>query len=206
MGAVVDVSQQIPQFPCKYSALVLSFLQLMSRPEKNLSILSLQYHCYPDDVGGAWGLTYEVNKRLVARGQTVHLITCKPAESLPDYEEIDGVHFHRISFKASKGFISLWGAVRKQVRHILKSGEIDLVPETVTVISGTTNITGVTGNIYMTDGTGYITGSDIRVTGGINTLYAFEAPISAAPARIHPRAIPEITDSACGTASTPAAK
>ena len=115
------------QFPCKYSSLVLSFLQLMSRPEKNLSILSLQYHCYPDEVGGAWGLTYEVNKRLVARGQKVHLITCKPSESLPDYEEIDGIHFHRISFKASKGFISLWRAVRKQVRHILKSGKIDLV-------------------------------------------------------------------------------
>ncbi|MBT5259917.1 MAG: glycosyltransferase family 4 protein [Nitrospina sp.] len=99
----------------------------MSRPEKKLSILSLQYHCYPDEVGGAWGLTYEVNKRLVARGQTVHLITCKPAESLPDYEKIDGVHCHRISLKASKGFISLWRAMRKQVSHILRSGEIDLV-------------------------------------------------------------------------------
>lgn len=99
----------------------------MSVPEKNLSILSLQYHCYPDDVGGAWGLTYEINKRLVARGQKVHLITCKPAESLPDNEEIDGVHFHRISFKDSKGFVSLWRAVRKKVNHILKSGKIDLV-------------------------------------------------------------------------------
>ena len=126
LGKGVVFPQKL-QFPCKYSSLVLSFLQLMSRPEKNLSILSLQYHCYPDEVGGAWGLTYEVNKRLVARGQKVHLITCKPSESLPDYEEIDGIHFHRISFKASKGFISLWRAVRKQVRHILKSGKIDLV-------------------------------------------------------------------------------
>jgi glycosyltransferase involved in cell wall biosynthesis len=114
-------------FPCKYSVLVLLFSQLMSRPEKKLSILSLQYHCYPDDVGGAWGLTYEVNKRLVARGHRVHLITCKPEESLPDYEEIDGIHYHRVSHKSSKGFISLSRAVRSRIRHILKSEEIDLV-------------------------------------------------------------------------------
>ncbi len=99
----------------------------MNHPEKKLSILSLQYHCYPDEVGGAWGLTYEVNKRLVARGHDVHLITCKPAESLPDYETIDGVHFHRISFRASKGFIALWKAVRKKVRQISKLGDIDLI-------------------------------------------------------------------------------
>jgi glycosyltransferase involved in cell wall biosynthesis len=99
----------------------------MSLPEKKLSLLSLQYHCYPDEVGGAWGVTYEVNKRLVARGHNVHLITCKPSETLPDYEIIEGVHFHRVSFKASKGFISLWRAVRKKVRQIHKSGEIDLV-------------------------------------------------------------------------------
>jgi glycosyltransferase involved in cell wall biosynthesis len=99
----------------------------MSRPEKNLSILSLQYHCYPDDVGGAWGLTYEVNKRLVARGHKVHLITCKPSESHPDHEVIDGIHYHRVSHKASKGFISLWRAVRSRIRHILKSERFDLV-------------------------------------------------------------------------------
>jgi glycosyltransferase involved in cell wall biosynthesis len=99
----------------------------MSDPEKNLSILSLQYHCYPDEVGGAWGLTYEVNKRLVAGGQKVHLITCKPSESLPDNEEIDGINFHRISFKDSKGFVSLWRAARKKVNYILKSEKIDLV-------------------------------------------------------------------------------
>jgi glycosyltransferase involved in cell wall biosynthesis len=103
------------------------FYNYMNRSENNLSILSLQYHCYPDDVGGAWGLTYEVNKRLVARGHKVHLITCKPSESLPDYEEIDGIHYHRISKKASKGFISLWRAVRSRIRHILKSEKIDLV-------------------------------------------------------------------------------
>ena len=99
----------------------------MNSFEKKITVLSLQYHCYPDDVGGAWGLTYEVNKRLVARGQQVHLITCKPIESLPCDEEIDGVSFHRISVKDSKGVISLWRAVRKRVNHILKSGEIHLV-------------------------------------------------------------------------------
>ncbi|MBC8288319.1 MAG: glycosyltransferase family 4 protein [Nitrospinae bacterium] len=99
----------------------------MNGPEKNLTILSLQYHCYPDDVGGAWGLTYEVNKRLVARGQRVHLITCKPAELLPNEEEIDGVSFHRISVRDSKNVISLWRAVRRRVNHILKSEKIDLI-------------------------------------------------------------------------------
>jgi len=99
----------------------------MSGPEKNLVILSLQYHCYPDEVGGAWGLTYEVNKRLVARGHKVHLVTCKPLESLPDYEEIDGIYFHRISLKDSKRFVALWRAVRRKVNHILQSGGIDLV-------------------------------------------------------------------------------
>lgn len=127
MGTAGAGLLQIPQFSCKYSVLVLSFLELMIRPEKKLSILSLQYHCYPDNVGGAWGLTYEVNKRLVARGHRVHLITCKPEESLADYEEIDGVYYHRISLKASKGFFSLWRAVRSRIRHILKSEKIDLV-------------------------------------------------------------------------------
>ena len=99
----------------------------MNGPEKNLTILSLQYHCFPDEVGGAWGLTYQVNKRLVSGGQTVHLITCKPTESLPNDEEIDGVNFHRISVRDSKSVFSLWRAVRKKVNHILKSGKIDLV-------------------------------------------------------------------------------
>jgi glycosyltransferase involved in cell wall biosynthesis len=99
----------------------------MNVPEKNLTILSLQYHCYPDEVGGAWGLTYQVNKRLVDSDQQVHLITCKPSDSLPDDEEIDGVFFHRISVKDSKSVISLWRAVRRKVNHILKSGKIDLV-------------------------------------------------------------------------------
>jgi glycosyltransferase involved in cell wall biosynthesis len=99
----------------------------MNHPKKNLTILSLQYHCYPDEVGGAWGLTYQVNKRLVAGGQQVHLITCKPSDSLPNDEEIDGVFFHRISVKDSKSFIPLWRSVRRKVNQILKSEKIDLI-------------------------------------------------------------------------------
>jgi len=99
----------------------------MILPENNFSILSLQYYCYPDEVGGAWGLTYEVNKRLAAKGQRVHLVTCKPAEPLPDYEEIEGVFFHRIALKDSKHFISLWRAVRRTVNQILKTRKIDLI-------------------------------------------------------------------------------
>ena len=107
--------------------MVLSFLEIMDKPDKKLSILSLQYHCYPDAVGGAWGLTYEVNKRLAARGHRVHLITCKSSENHPDYEVIDGIHYHRVSLRASKGFLSLWYAIRKQVRTLLKSGSVDLI-------------------------------------------------------------------------------
>ncbi|MZH41840.1 MAG: glycosyltransferase family 4 protein [Nitrospinae bacterium] len=99
----------------------------MNDSEKKLTVLSLQYHCYPDEVGGAWGLTHEVNKRLADRGQKVHLITCKPEESLPNEEKIDGVFFHRISVKDSKSVISIWRTARKKVNHILKSGKIDLI-------------------------------------------------------------------------------
>ena len=75
----------------------------MNGPEKKLNILSLQYHCYPDEVGGAWGFTSEVNKRFVARGQKVHLITCKAIASLPYDEDIDGGSFPLTSIKDSKG-------------------------------------------------------------------------------------------------------
>ena len=72
-------------------------------------------------------MTYEVNKRLVVRGQQVHLITCKPEESLPNDEIVDGIYYHRISVKDSKSVISIWRMVRKKVNHILKSGNIDLI-------------------------------------------------------------------------------
>jgi hypothetical protein len=71
----------------------------MDRPQKKLTILSLQYHCYPDEVGGAWGLTYEVNKRLVARGHKVYQITCKSVENQPSQEVIDGIQYHRVSLR-----------------------------------------------------------------------------------------------------------
>lgn len=41
-------------------------------------------------------MTHETNKRLVERGRRVVLITCKPDNSLPDHEVIDGVEFDRI--------------------------------------------------------------------------------------------------------------
>ena len=48
------------------------------------AILSLQYHSYPDAMGGAWNLTHEINKRLVERGYRVVIITCKPENDYPD--------------------------------------------------------------------------------------------------------------------------
>lgn len=99
----------------------------MDRSLSKRSLLSLQYYSLPDEVGGAWGLTHEVNKRLVERGWEVHLITCKPAERFADYEVIDGVHFHRIRAQHSKSVLSLWRAARKKINRILDKSPIDLV-------------------------------------------------------------------------------
>lgn len=99
----------------------------MDRPQKNLTILSLQYHCYPDEVGGAWGLTYEINKRLLARGHKVYQITCKSSENQPSREVIDGIQYYRVSLRESKGILPLWNAMRKKVKSILKLESIHLI-------------------------------------------------------------------------------
>ncbi|MEK9627776.1 MAG: glycosyltransferase family 4 protein [Nitrospinota bacterium] len=99
----------------------------MDRPENKLSILSLQYHCYPDEVGGAWGMTYEVNRRMVERGHKVFQITCQSSKSQPDQEFIDGIQYQRVSLENSKSFFSLWKAIRKQTRAILRAEPIHLI-------------------------------------------------------------------------------
>ena len=99
----------------------------MDRPPTKRSLLSLQYYSLPDEVGGAWGLTHEVNKRLVQRGWEVHLITCKPSDRLPDEEVIDGVHFHRVRALHSKSVFRLWLEIKKRVNRILATSNIDLV-------------------------------------------------------------------------------
>ncbi len=99
----------------------------MDRPQQKLTILSLQYHCYPDEIGGAWGLTYEINKRLVARRHKVYQITCKSSENQPSQEVIDGIQYFRVSLRESKGILPLWNAIRKKVKAILKLETIDLI-------------------------------------------------------------------------------
>jgi glycosyltransferase involved in cell wall biosynthesis len=99
----------------------------MDKPQKKITILSLQYHCYPDEVGGAWGLTYEINKRFVARGHKVFQITCKSSEGQLTQEVIDGIQYCRVSLRESKGMLSLWKAMRKKVRAILKLESIHLI-------------------------------------------------------------------------------
>ena len=89
----------------------------MNKSKEKPTILSLQYHSYPDAMGGAWNLTHEINKRLVKRGYRVVLITCKPKHHYPDSELIDGVEFHRISVASSKDPIRLWRAVRKKIKQ-----------------------------------------------------------------------------------------
>jgi glycosyltransferase involved in cell wall biosynthesis len=99
----------------------------MDRLQKKITILSLQYHCYPDEVGGAWGLTYEINKRLVARGHKVYQITCKSSENQLSQEVIDGIQYYRVSLRESKGILSLWKAIRKKIKAILKIESIHLI-------------------------------------------------------------------------------
>lgn len=99
----------------------------MDTPQKKLTVLSLQYHCYPDEIGGAWGLTYQINKRLVERGHKVYQITCKSTETQKSQEVIEGIQYHRVSYVASKSIISIWNAIRKQLRIILKVEPIDLI-------------------------------------------------------------------------------
>jgi len=99
----------------------------MDRDPIKRSLLSLQYYSLPDEVGGAWGLTHEVNKRLAARGWEVHLITCKPSDELPDEEVIEGVHFHRIRHRDSKNIFSLWRAIKRRIYEISGRTSISLV-------------------------------------------------------------------------------
>ena len=61
----------------------------MQKPKNFISLLSLQYHCYPDEVGGAWGLTYQINKRLAKRGHKVYQLTCKSSETQMSNEMVD---------------------------------------------------------------------------------------------------------------------
>ena len=92
----------------------------MQKPKNFISLLSLQYHCYPDEVGGAWGLTYQINKRLTERGHKVYQITCKSSETQISNEIVDGIQYFRISLKASKNIFLLWKALRKQIKNTLK--------------------------------------------------------------------------------------
>ncbi len=99
----------------------------MNRLPNKFSVLSLQFYCYPDEVGGAWKYTHEVNKRLVKRGHRVFLITCKPSDSLPDQEMVDGVQYFRIGVGESKSVLRLWCALRKSINIILDRHPVDFI-------------------------------------------------------------------------------
>ena len=99
----------------------------MSINIKPLKILSLQFYCFPDEMGGAWRLTYEVNKRLVKKGHTVIQIACKPDDFLPDFEIIDGIEYYRIGANECKSFIHLIKEVHRLSEKIIKKYKIDLM-------------------------------------------------------------------------------
>ena len=93
----------------------------------NLKILSLQYYTYPDAIGGAWKVPFELNHRLSKRGHTVNVITCKPNEDFPDEESVEGVTFHRISSASAKAFWRLTRSLWKKIDRLCKEGPIDIV-------------------------------------------------------------------------------
>lgn len=99
----------------------------MAHSRNKSGVLSLQFFSYPDEVGGAWKYTHEVNKRLARRGHRVFLITCKPADGLPDFEVIDGVHFYRIGARESKNALDLRRALRRITNTILENNPIDFI-------------------------------------------------------------------------------
>ena len=99
----------------------------MSPASDRLSILSLQYYSFPDEIGGAWKVSYELNRRLVRRGHEVFLITCKPGHHLVDHETVDGIFYERIGVRASKSFLGLWRGIRKRVGSIFARSPVNLV-------------------------------------------------------------------------------
>jgi len=99
----------------------------MQKTKNVIFLLSLQYHCYPDEMGGAWGLTYQINKRLVERGHKVCQITCKSSENQMSQEDIDGIQYFRVSTKESKNLFLLWKSIRKKIKNILKFEPINLI-------------------------------------------------------------------------------
>jgi len=99
----------------------------MKKSKNLISLLSLQYHCYPDEVGGAWGVTYQINKRLVERGHKVYQITCKSSENQMSKEDVDGIQYFRVSTKESKNIFFLWKSMRKKITDILKFEPINLI-------------------------------------------------------------------------------
>ena len=99
----------------------------MQKTKSLISLLSLQYHCYPDEMGGAWGLTYQINKRLVERGHKVWQITCKSSENQMSKEDVDGIQYFRVSTKESKNIFLLWKSIRKKIKIILKFEPINLI-------------------------------------------------------------------------------
>ncbi|PIQ99520.1 MAG: hypothetical protein COV66_11495 [Nitrospinae bacterium CG11_big_fil_rev_8_21_14_0_20_45_15] len=93
----------------------------------DLKILSLQYYTYPDAIGGAWKVTFELNHRLAKRGHSVSVITCKPNEDFLDEESIEGVAFHRISSTSAKTFWSLARSLWQKIASLCKEGPIDII-------------------------------------------------------------------------------
>ncbi len=94
---------------------------------KQLKILSLQYYSYPDAVGGAWRVSYELNRRFVERGDRVTLITCKPSDALADAEKLEGVRIFRIPKASAKSVFALRAGIAERLEGLLKEGPIDVI-------------------------------------------------------------------------------
>lgn len=97
-----------------------------------MNILFTADLAYPDHAGGSHRYYYEVAKRLVQRGHSVHLITgqAQPGNPHPAQQTIDGIIYHRLN-RSRGNFIanglSYWQGARQGFARLSRQVRFDLI-------------------------------------------------------------------------------
>jgi glycosyltransferase involved in cell wall biosynthesis len=76
--------------------------------------------------GGIERYVFDLSKELVKLGTDVHVVTLKPM-GRPQYEEIDGVHVHRVLSGREEFFILGLKAIAKKAEKVCRENRIDIV-------------------------------------------------------------------------------